>query len=164
MFNIGDLVVYGNIGVCTVDSIGHADFSGADKEKEYYGLTPYYSGRSHIFIPCDSCKVVIRHIISKEEAEDIIKGINDIETIEVSDEKNRELVYKNAIRSCDCRQIIGLIKTIYERKQVRLAEGKKITANDEKYFNLAEDKLYGEFAVALSIPKDKVRDYIKEFN
>lgn len=162
MFNIGDLIVYGNTGVCTVDSVGFADFPGADKNKEYYGLTPYYSGRSRIFIPCGCSKVVMRDIVSREEAESILNDIASIDMIKVEEEKNREQVYKDTIRGCDCREIIGLIKTIVHRKKTRQAEGKKITSSDEKYFLIAEDKLYGEFAIALNTSKEKVKALIKE--
>ena len=46
--------------------------------------------------------------------------------------------------------------------QSRIAEGKKITASDEKYFHLAEERLYGEFAIILGIERDQVREFISE--
>ena len=41
-----------------------------------------------------------------------------------------------------------------------IAAGKKMTASDEKYFHLAEESLYGEFAVTLGIDRDQVREFI----
>lgn len=38
--------------------------------------------------------------------------------------------------------------------------GKALTAIDKKYFIMAEENLYGELAVSLGIPKEKVKDYI----
>ena len=55
-----------------------------------------------------------------------------------------------------------IIKTLYLRKQTRLSKGQKIIGLDERYLRLAEDFLYGELAVALGIPKQKVEDYIRE--
>ena len=46
--------------------------------------------------------------------------------------------------------------------QNRLAEGKKMTASDEKYFHLAQESLYGEFAVTLGMERDQVQDFISE--
>ena len=43
----------------------------------------------------------------------------------------------------------------------RISEGKKSTSNDEKYFNIAEDKLYGELAISLGIDKKEVKEYIR---
>ena len=39
------------------------------------------------------------------------------------------------------------IKMIYQRKQKRLAQGKKCTATDARYFQIAENLLYMELGV-----------------
>ena len=163
MFKVGDLVVYGNNGVCTVDSIGPSSLSGADRNKDYYFLTPYYSGKCRIMIPCDNDRIVLRALITKDEANALIEDLENIGLMEITDEKNREQIYKNTIRGCDCREMFSLIKTIYLRKQTRLSEGKKVTSSDEKFFLIAEDKLYGELAVALGIEKNDIKDYIRSW-
>ena len=43
---------------------------------------------------------------------------------------------------------------------MRLSDGKKATAIDEKYMNMAEESLYGEIGIALDIPKEDVLEYI----
>ena len=53
-----------------------------------------------------------------------------------------------------------MIKCIYDRKQLRLSEGKKITATDEKYMRMAEDALYLELGTALNMEKGQVVKYI----
>jgi len=162
LFQVGDLIVYGNTGVCKVEKIGTPDLAGVPEGIDYYTLSPYYSQNSRIFTPCDNDKVVMRPIISKKEAKKLVSDIPSIKLLLVPDEKKREECYKATMRSCDCREFVSIIKTIYVRKQERLAEGKKVTASDEKYFNLAEDKLYGELAIALEMEKSKVKGYIKE--
>ena len=44
----------------------------------------------------------------------------------------------------------------------RIAEGKKVTSSDSKYFHLAEESLYGELAISLDMEKEEVKDYVKE--
>ena len=160
MFNIGDLIVYGNAGVCRVMEIGGPPMKGLPEGKDYYTLSPYYAEKSVIFTPCDNDKVVMRPIISKDEANMLIHKIPDIGELGIPDEKKREECYKETLKSCDLHQFISIIKTIYARKQQRIAEGKKITASDEKYFQMAEEKLYGELAIVLQIERGKIRDYI----
>ena len=160
MFKIGDLVVYGNTGVCRVVEIGPAPLSGAPADKDYYTLAPYYAEKSVIFTPCDNDKVVMRHIITKEAARELIKRVESIEVFEVINEKKREDTYKEIIKSCDPEKFISILKTISRRKQQRLSEGKKATASDEKYFQLAEEKLYGELAIVLEIEKNKIKELI----
>ena len=45
---------------------------------------------------------------------------------------------------------------IYQRKQKRLAQGKKCTATDARYFQIAENLLYTELGVALEKPKQEI--------
>lgn len=161
MFQVGDLIVYGNAGVCKVEKIGAPELSGAE-DKDYYTLLPYYSQNSKIFTPCDNDRVVMRPVISKKEAQKLLKDIPKIKVLIITDEKKREECYKETMKSCDCREFISMIKTIHKRKKVRLAEGKKVTASDERYFSMAEDKLYGELAIALGIDKNDVKGKIKE--
>jgi len=162
VFQVGDLIIYGNAGVCRVVKIGAPDLAGVSDNKDYYTLAPYYSQNSRIFTPCDNDKVVMRPVISKKEARNLVKEIPNIQMLLIPDEKKREECYKQTMRSCDCREFVSIIKTIYVRKQERLAEGKKVTASDEKYYSLAEDKLYGELAVALGMERAQVRSYIKD--
>ena len=160
MFQKDDYVIYGNNGVCTVKDIGPLDIPGVPKERIYYTLVPYYNKDSQIFTPVDSHKVVMRTLIGEAEIMQLIEEISSIELLWVRDEKQRESQYKEALRTCDCRELVRIIKTIYQRKQHRIAAGKKMTASDEKYFHLAEESLYGEFAVTLGIDRDQVREFI----
>ena len=50
----------------------------------------------------------------------------------------REQNYKVAIKANDPEALVAIIKMIYERKQKRLAQGKKSTATDARYFQMAE--------------------------
>ena len=71
-------------------------------------------------------------------------------------------MYKEAIRTYDCRSLVQVIKTLYIRKQNRIQEGKKVLSSDEQYLRKAEELLYSEMSVALSIPREEVETYIKD--
>ena len=68
----------------------------------------------------------------------------------------REKNYKAAIKANDPEALVAIIKMIYERKQKRLAQGKKCTATDARYFQMAENLLYMELGVALGKPKEEI--------
>lgn len=161
MFNIGEYIVYGNRGVCEVVDVGNMSMSSMDKDKLYYTLIPIYARGSKIYSPVDNTKVVIRPVISHDEALELIDNMPEIGFVETVDEKKREIVYKEAIRTAKCEELIKVIKTLHRRREIRLAGGKKFTAVDERYFNAARDCLYGELAVALDIDVDEVEDYIQ---
>lgn len=161
MFKIGEYVVYGMNGVCRVEEIGPMSLSGIDSNKVYYTLLPLYTKGSRVFTPVDNQKVVMRPVISKQDACNLIDEMKNVEQIEVADDKHRELVYKEALKSCDCRELIRIINTVLKRKEERLAQGKKMSACDERYLKQAQDSLYGEFAISLKMEKDEVEDYIE---
>ncbi len=162
MFQKDDYVIYGSNGVCRIKEIGPLDMPGIPQERIYYTLVPYYKKDSQIFTPVDSTKIVMRPLIQKETIIQLLEEIPDLEPIWVKDEKQRETQYKETLRKCDCRELVRIIKTIYYRMQTRIAEGKKITASDEKYFHLAEEHLYGEFAFILETEREQVRKFITE--
>lgn len=160
MFKIGDYIIYGSNGVCEVEDVGTIDNPSISKDKLYYTLSPYYTKGSRIFTPADNSKVIMRLILTKKEAMKLIDEIEDIDSLGILDEKRKELEYKEAFRKGDCRQLVKIIKAIYLRRQSRIAEGKKITSVDDKYFHMAEENLYGELAVSLDMDKDMVKDFI----
>lgn len=162
MYKIGDFIIHGSNGVCVVDDIGSMDVPGIPPDRVYYTLRPYYVKGSTIFTPADSDKVVMRPVLTRDEALKLIDEMEDIECLWVRDEKKREQEYKEALRTCDCRELVKIIKAIYMRQQERLAEGKKITFRDEKYFSIAEDNLFGELAISLDMGKGEVKSFIQE--
>lgn len=160
MFEIGEYIVHGRKGVCRVEDITHIDIMGANRKQLYYVLVPMKSMESKIFFPVDSDKVITRAILSKEEVENIINNIQKIEPMWIDSERQREMIYKEAINSCDCVKLIGIIKTLYQRSKERVEQGKKITFVDDRYLKEAKDNLYNEFSIALNIDKDDVEKYI----
>lgn len=161
MFLVGEYIIYGTTGVCRVEAVGPMQMSGMN-DKEYYTLLPVYSKGSKVFTPVDNQKVVMRRVLTKEEAQKLVDSIPSIELLWVADEKRREDIYKEALKTCDPREWIKIIKTLYLRKMSRIAEGKKVTVSDGKYLHMAEERLYEELAHALEMEKDEIAPYIAE--
>lgn len=83
MFKVGDYIVHGRNGVCKVVDITHLDMSGVDKDQLYYALVPMKSEDSKIFYPVDSDKVVMRSVVTKDQAKDLVSEIKDIEPMRI---------------------------------------------------------------------------------
>lgn len=161
MFEVGNFVVYGNAGVCKVDKVGSLEKMNMPKDKMYYTLVPVYSKGSKVFTPVDSDKVILRPVLSKEEATELVNDIDEMDEMWIPDNKKREETFKQSIRKCDCRELVRIIKTINTRRDERIAEGKKVTAGDEKMLHAAEENLSRELAVAFGLDKEVVIDYLK---
>ena len=160
MFETGEYVVYGRTGICQVTGVTTMRVDGSSGEKLYYVLRPGGETDGKIFTPVEGGKQVLRGIITREEAERLIDEIPSIETLSIENEKFREDSYKKCIRTCECRDLLRIIKTIYLRKRAREEAGRKETAVDARYFRIAEDHLYGELAVALEMSRENVESYI----
>lgn len=158
MYKIGECIIYGNNGVCKVDSICTMG-SGKDVQ-DYYCLIPASDSSGKIFTPINNDKVIMRRVLSKEEAMALIESIPDIEQLNIEDEKQRESGYKQAIHSCDCRELVRVIKTMYFRKKERLAKGMKSTVIDDRYLKEAENNLYSELALAMGKDKSEIPEYV----
>ena len=163
MFDVGEYVVFGSDGVCEVESIGPLDMEGISKEVLYYTLIPVgKTGNGRIYAPVEGKRTVIRRIIDREGADNLIKEINHIDKLNITDEKKREERYKEVIRNCDLRELVQLMKEIMARKEMRDAIGKKLTALDERYYGMAENCLYSELSFPLEMDKAQIREYISQ--
>ena len=162
MFQKGQYVNYGKHGVCLVEDITHMDIPGVDKNKLYYVLSKVYTKGNKIYTAVDNEKVKMREILSKHEAQQLILEIPNIEKLEVANDKSRNEKYKNAMTTCDCREWIKVIKSLYSRKQECIANGKKVAVSDERFFREAEDQLYGELAFSMKMDRSQMGDYLTE--
>ena len=162
MFEKDQMSMCGGHGVCRVVDVTGNPIDRLDKVRKYYVLEPVFEKGSTVYTPVDNDKVVMRRIMNKEEAEELVDKITQINTVWIQEEKNREQMYKEAIRTYDCQSLVRIIKTLHLRKQDRLKEGKKVLSSDEQYLRKAEELLYSEMSLALSIPKEEVGTYIKE--
>lgn len=162
MFEIGEYIIYGTKGVCQVMDITSMDMDGMPRGTMYYILHPLHQNGGRIYVSVENRKTVMRKILTGEEAKALIREIPDIEELWIVNDKVREERYKECIRTCDCRELVRIIKTLYMRRQKRIKQGKKITATDERYLKLAEDNLYSELSIPLEIPKEDMEKYLTD--
>lgn len=161
MFQPGDLVIYGTTGVCRVEEITRPGGTGADRDRQFYLLKPLHQ-TGVIYTPVDNAKVPMRPVISREEAESLIDLIPSIQAEAYHGPTLQALAqhYQSVVRSHDCRELIGLMMSIYAKRRQAEAQKRRLGMVDERFMKQAEQLLYGEFSVALGIPFDQVESYI----
>lgn len=154
MFNKGEYIIYGNNGVCMVKDYMQSESMG--EGQTFYVLSPLSSRGSTIFSPVDNQKVFMRPVITRSEAMALIDGIPDYEDMVITDVRSQEQQYKEILQDYDCTVFLRFIKALYHRKKDRESIGRKITALDEKYLQLAKDSLLHELSIALDMDVDDV--------
>lgn len=156
MYKENDYVVYKH-DVCKIKNI----INDEKANQSYYVMTPIDDDSLIIKIPTN-IKVGLRDIISKEEAESLIKEIKNIEPLKNIDEKNLFIEYKELLNKGTHIDLIKIIKTTYLRNNERINKKKKISEKDDTYFNMAERYLYNELCISLDKSTDEIIKYITE--
>ena len=155
-YEIGDFVSKPVIGICKIENILYLNPYGEKKDKLYYLIKSIEDEKEKIYVPVSNSDSRLRACLTKEEAWNLIKRIPEIPTAWTNNEKMREQNYKEAVKANSPEALVSIIKMIYQRKQKRLAQGKKCTATDARYFQMAENLLYMELGIALGKPKQEI--------
>ena len=115
-----------------------------------------------VLTPVDT-KVLMRPILSRQEAEDFIAQLPQLPPEEPESRSMRLLkeFYQQIVTSYDCRRMAGLIRSAVRRRKHALRTGRKVSQMDERYLRRAENALYGELAAALDLPEEEVLPYIR---
>lgn len=160
MYQKGDYVVYGTKGVCLIEDVTLIDWAKdcISAEKLCYKLTPRFVKGSTIYAPVENNKTIIRSVMSKEEARDVLNGAGGLEVLHIEEEKERENSYRKALLSGSSTEWSRVVKTLYLRKQERQKSGKRMTCIDERYLHVAENILFGEMSMPLHMTLKEVEE------
>lgn len=164
MFEVGQFVVKANTGVCRVKDIMMYSLSEEDEKKLYYSLETVGEKRGTILVPVESGKSNVRPVMSRDEAEDLMRQIPLIHALESASERLREQEYRDTIKQNQPELLVGMIKSLYLRSREREAAGKKATAVDERYSKMAESVLFAEVSLVLGKEEDEIRETIRKYS
>lgn len=159
MFKVNDYVVYGTRGVFQIIDIKKEKHKSSD-ETEYYILQPVCNNKMTIKTPVNNSKVLMREIMTKDDVSSLIAAMPEEETIWINDDKQRNEIFKAALRTGKNEELIKIIKALHIAKEKRSVIGKKLRKTDEYIMETAEKQLHEEFAIALNILPSEVGSYI----
>ena len=156
MYAIGEKIIYGENGVCTVEKIAPLEMSGANRGKLYYYLTPLV-GSGTYFAPVDS-NAFMRPVMSREAAEAFIDSIPGIAPAVCNDNRfnHVDAFYKELFKQHTCEALVSIVKGLHGR----MAERKTKSSRAEATMKRAKDILHGELAIALEMDISEVEGYI----
>lgn len=158
MFTVGDKIIYGENGVCTVEKIEPLAMSGAPRDKLYYHLKPLI-GSGTYFAPVDS-GAYMRLVMSREEADALIDSMPGIAPAICHDNRfnHVDAFYKELFRQHSCEALVAIVKGL----RCRISERKTRSSRAEATMKRARDILHGELSVALGLELDQVEGYITD--
>lgn len=161
MYTVNDTVLYGADGVCTITNIVEKNMLGT--VRLFYELHPVSRRDAVLFLPTDNEKTMakLRRVLTREEILSAIHSMPDEENIWIDKESERREAYARIIRSGDHREVIRLIKTLYEHREQLTDRGHRMHAADANFLKEAETVLYDEFAYVLQIGREEVIPFIQ---
>lgn len=153
MYEIGEKIIYGENGVCTVEKI--APLEGGDA-KLYYYLSPLI-GSGTYFAPVDS-KAFMRPVMSREAAEAFIDSIPGIKPAVCTDNRfnHVDAFYKELFKQHTCEALVSIVKGLNDR----MSQRKTRSSRAEAIMKRARDMLHGELATALDMEVVEIEKYI----
>ncbi len=164
MLTVGQTVVYGTQGVCTVKEISMLKLGKT--KGEYYALSPIDDPGSTVYVPTANEKLMskLRPVLTGEEADALItEAVREpLEWIESDAE--RKSACDDIVKNGDRKQLMRLVGMLYRRRELLKDQKKHFHNVDAQYLKLAERMLHGELAYALGIAVDDVADYIRSFS
>lgn len=169
MFSVGDTVVYRH-HVCTIASVREAYFEGRD----YFELRTLYENSLKLFVAVKDAKApLMRAVMSRKEALALIDSILEMKSIDEQvqpspgtthalAERQAKEVYASYLKQNDPKNLIPIIKSVYEHTAKREKSGRRSTTVDKKFLDLAESLLYNELAVSLGMDREEVGDFVSK--
>ena len=161
MLTVGQTVVYGTQGVCTVKEISMLKLGKT--KGEYYALSPIDDPGSTVYVPTANEKLMskLRPVLTGEEADALItEAVREpLEWIESDAE--RKSACDDIVKNGDRKQLMRLVGMLYRRRELLKDQKKHFHNVDAQYLKTAERMLHGELAYALGIAAADVAEYIR---
>lgn len=155
MYSVGDKVLYPTHGAGVIDSIEEKTVLG--KKTSYYTMK-MPGGDMKVMIPIESADASgLRRVISKSEAEEVIKKLASDEPCESSSWNRRFRENSEKIRSGDVYLVASVVKSLTKRERERgLSTGEKKMLSDSKQIFISE------LALSLDKTKEEVSEMIEK--
>ena len=161
MYQVGDQVVYGIHGVCSV----------ADMEKRvvdrktvtYLVLEPVAQDGSRYLIPTHNASAMskLRPMLTPEQMQALISSEEVRQDGWIRDENLRKQTYRELITGGDRAALMRMVHTLYVHKKNQAAAGKKVHLADENFMRDAEKLLCSEITVVMGMETDQARNYLR---
>ena len=154
MYTVGEKIIYGENGVCTIEKI--APMSASEQDKLYYHLTPLV-GSGTYFSPVNSA-AYMRPLISKQEADALIESIPSIEPAVCNDTRfnHVDAFYREQFKLHTCEALVAVIKGL----RLRMSDRKSKSSRAESLLKRAKDILFGELSIVLEMDMREIENLV----
>ena len=105
----------------------------------------------------------MRKIISREEAEKLIVRAQNCKKDTLLNEKVTPMQYDEYVKSQDTLKLMQLLRTLYNIKNERAKDLRKMKSSDSRMLITARKLLYGEVAIAMDVEYKAMEEEMDEY-
>ena len=161
MYQVGDRVVYGIHGVCTV--IDREQLVVDRKTVSYLVLEPLGQEGTRCMVPIhnDAAMKKVHPMLTPKTLEAVIHSDEVRADCWNRDENARKQSYRELITSGDSVGQMRMVHTLYQHRKTQIQAGKKVHLADENFLRDVEKLLTDEISVVMDLPVDQARAYLR---
>lgn len=154
MLKINDRIIHFRDGIGTI--VGKTTMM----DREYFVIRTDSNPGENIYVLTTNTVNVIRPLLSKKEAEDLLSGMDSIEAEIFNNTKQRRDFYKKKLLSGQVSDLLYLTKQLYCFEYYN-SHGKptKLGSTDLQMLRDAKQILFDELVVSLKIDESSIEKY-----
>ena len=158
MFKINDPVIHCREGLSTIVAINNMN------GKDYFLVSVNRNSGETIYVPVDTANNIIRPLMNKKDADDLLLFIKKIKKDFNSNTKQRRDAYKKKLSSGDVKEIAYLYRQLYFYEKIGGENNTEIKLGpvDIDMLEYAQNMLMDEFAITYSVKRDEVKGFIEK--
>ena len=158
MFKINDSVIHCREGLSTIVSMNNMN------GKDYFLVSVNRSSSETIYVPVETANNIIRPLMNKKEADELLKYIKKIEKEFNSNTKQRRDAYKKMLSSGKVKEIAYLYRQLYFYEQIGGENNTEIKLGpvDIDMLSYAENMLMDELSITYGVARGEVKDFVQK--
>lgn len=154
MLEVGETIIHKSHGLCVVKE--KLQIAGQD----YYRLVPSFDSSMSIFVPFSKENEILRAVLTRKEADELIDYMRTIDDKIIDDTKERRDSFHRLLLSGDLKDIAYMCRKLYLLKQYKDESNAKFCLTDSTMFEKVHNMLFDELAVAYNVNRDSIVEYV----
>ncbi|WP_373895434.1 CarD family transcriptional regulator [Virgibacillus natechei] len=158
MFNVGDLVIYSVHGLCEIDDIREKSYGKVTRN--YYVMHPLENPKLTISNPVDSDQVVMKAVMEKDEATELMNSFQSPGIRWIEDARERTKQYNKVVNTGDRKEISKVVNTLMKTSLEAIRNQQKMNTQDRDLLTNTQNIMFMELAMSLDTSFDDINQKV----
>ena len=158
MFKVNDSVIHCREGLSTIVAMNNMN------GKDYFLVSVNHNSGETIYVPVDTANNIIRPLMNKKDADELLIYIKKIKKEFNSNTKQRRDSYKKMLSSGKVKEIAYLYRQLYFYEKIGGENNTEIKLGpvDIDMLTYAQNMLMDELSITYEVKRDEVKDFIEK--